>query len=309
METAPLYDLQDVPAGGQAFFSVTADGTKIRSAIWQGGDKGTVLLFPGRTEYIEKYGRMVSKLTARGLNVVVWDWRGQGLSDRPDGRTDRGDVGSFDDYQQDIASVLAIPEVAALAGPRYLFAHSMGGCIGLRALMNGLDVKAAVFSAPMWGLEGPTMAWTVLKAICKFGHTFGLDKNLAPGTKPTFYVQAAEFEGNELTNDADYYAYFRAQLANNPELGLGGPTIHWAVQAVNEMDALKNAPAPETPMLVFLGTEEAVVDSAAVKSRMPTIPNGTLEIVTDCKHEVWMETPEIQTHVWDLTDKFLAEIG
>jgi len=133
--------------------------------------------------------------------------------------------------------------------------------------------------------------------------------NLAPGTKPTYYVQANGFEGNELTNDADHYAYFRAQLANNPELGLGGPTIHWAVLAVNEVDALKVSPAPETPMLVFLGTEEDVVDATAIKSRVPTIPNGTLELLSGSKHEVWMETPEIQTQVWDITDKFLAKIS
>lgn len=305
---APLLDLQDVPVGGRAFFSTTTDGTRIRSAIWEGGEAGTVLLFPGRTEYIEKYGRVVSKLTARGMNVVVIDWRGQGLSDRTDGRTDRGYVECFSDYQSDIASVLALPEVGALAGPRYLFSHSMGGCIGLRALIEGLEVEAAVFSAPMWGLEGPAIARHVLGAVTAMGRPFGVHKSLVPGTKPTYYVQNAEFEGNELTSDPDHYAFFRAQLANNPELGLGGPTIQWAAHAIREMEALRHAPAPTTPMLVLLGSKEAVVKPESITSLVPRFPNATLMMLEGGKHECWMETPNLQTEIWDATDRFLASI-
>jgi len=44
--------------------------------------KGTVLLFPGRTEYIEKYGPAAADFLARGFATVVIDWRGQGLADR-----------------------------------------------------------------------------------------------------------------------------------------------------------------------------------------------------------------------------------
>lgn len=305
---APLLDLQDVPVGGRAFFSTTSDGTRVRSAIWEGGDSGTVLLFPGRTEYIEKYGRVVTRLMSRGLNVVVIDWRGQGLSDRTDGRTDRGYVECFSDYQDDLASVLAIPEVAALSGPRYLFSHSMGGCIAMRTLIEGLDIKAAVFSAPMWGLQGPAVARHVLGAVSAIGRPIGLHKALVPGTKPTYYVQRAEFEGNELTSDPDHYAFFRAQLADNPELGLGGPTIQWAAHAIREMAALRADPAPITRMLVFLGTNEAVVDPTAVTSFIPHLPNAELLMMEGGKHECWMETPALQDEIWDATDKFLASI-
>ena len=44
--------------------------------------KGTVCIFPGRTEFIEKYFEVVRDLRARGFAVAVLDWRGQGLSDR-----------------------------------------------------------------------------------------------------------------------------------------------------------------------------------------------------------------------------------
>jgi len=308
MIKAPLHDLLGVPQGGSARYVPTADGTNIRVAYWQGGERGTVLLFPGRTEYIEKYGRMVAKLQARGLNVVVLDWRGQGLSDRPDNRTDRGHVDHFHDYQQDVSAALSIPEIAELAGPRLLFGHSMGGCIGLRTLVDGLDLEAAVFSSPMWGLPGQKAAKHLLAVVNILGRPFGQHKNLVPGTKPGFYVSNFGFEGNELTNDADHYAMFRQHIAALPDLGLGGPTIHWAVEALREMDALFVADAPDVPVLTFLGTEENVVSAETIEKRVPRLPNGQLQVIDGGKHEIWMETPKIQSDVWDITDQFLDKI-
>ncbi|MEO1918563.1 MAG: alpha/beta hydrolase, partial [Paracoccaceae bacterium] len=183
MPAAPLYDLKDVPSGGNALFVTATDGTQIRVAFWKGGGRGTVLLFPGRTEYIEKYGRVISRLLERNLNVVVIDWRGQGLSDRPDNRLDRGYVANFIDYQQDIAAALAAPEIAALKGPRLLLSHSMGGCIGLRAMVDGLDIKAAIFSSPMWGFTEPLATVLLVKTL----DFIGLGKSLVPGMKPGFY--------------------------------------------------------------------------------------------------------------------------
>lgn len=308
MDAAPLFDFDDVPAGGKALFVSAKDGTHIRVAYWHGGERGTVYLLPGRTEYIEKYGRMVAKLQDRNLNVVLIDWRGQGLSYRYDGKREPGYVENFSKYQQDLQAAINTSEIKALPGPRLLFAHSMGGCIGLRALVNGLDVEGAVFSGPMWGLSASDKDKMLLKAVDILGRPFGKHKMLVPGQAPTYYAAVNPFEGNELTNDADHYAMFQSHLAAQPDLGLGGPTIHWAVEALKEMNSLTRANVPNLPILTFLGTEESIVDSEAVKSRAPSFSNAQFEIIKTSKHEIWMETPEVQEQVWDITDKFLAQI-
>lgn len=305
MRDAPLFtDLGGVPAGGRAVFVTASDGTKIRVAYWGGGDQ-TALLLPGRTEYIEKYGRMTQKLLDRGMNVVVIDLRGQGLSDRADGIATQGHVEEFLEYQQDVKAALAFPEIAALKGPLILFAHSMGGTIGLRAIIDGLEVKAAILSAPMWGIQNDTALRPLLGAATHIGKPFKIDKALAPGTKPTFYVLEQEFEGNNLTTDPEHFAMMKAQLRAHPELGLGGPTIRWASQAAKEMAFLRKVDVPDVPTLVLMGTNEGVIDAKAVLKRVPTLPNATLEIIEGGKHENWMETPDIQAKIWTLTDKFL----
>ncbi|MDX5351429.1 MAG: alpha/beta hydrolase, partial [Paracoccaceae bacterium] len=153
MTPAPFHaQVADGPPGAVSVW-VRAGGTRLRLAWWQAGGQGTVLLLPGRTECVEKYGRAAGDLVARGFSVITIDWRGQGLADRalPDPLV--GHVGDFAEYQQDLDAMIATARQAGLPEPFFLLAHSMGGCIGLRGLMRGLPVKAAVFSAPMWGIS------------------------------------------------------------------------------------------------------------------------------------------------------------
>ena len=108
MTAAPLFAEADGPAGGVAYWLTTVDQIRIRVAVW-GHDaaKGTVLLFPGRTEYVEKYGRAATDLLTRGYATVTVDWRGQGLADRLQPNAALGHVADFKDYQLDVDAVVA----------------------------------------------------------------------------------------------------------------------------------------------------------------------------------------------------------
>ena len=108
---APLFeDVASGPVGGMAHWLTTRDGKRIRVAHWlpEGTARGTVMLFPGRTEYIEKYGESVKEFTSRQFAGLSIDWRGQGLADRllPDPRI--GHVEQFTDFQHDVRSTLAV---------------------------------------------------------------------------------------------------------------------------------------------------------------------------------------------------------
>lgn len=155
MHAAPLFDdVAGGPEGGAAWWLTAADGVRIRVAAWTcEGPHGTVLLFPGRTEYIEKYGRAARDLAACGYATLVVDWRGQGLSDRITGDPMSGHVLHFSDYQHDVTAMTDAARRLDLPRPWHLLAHSMGGAIGLRAVMQGLEVKACAFSSPMWGIR------------------------------------------------------------------------------------------------------------------------------------------------------------
>ena len=223
LSAAPFYDdVAEGPDNGAAYWITTADGVRIRVGVWPlHGAKGTVLLFPGRTEYIEKYGRGAADLAARGYATVSIDWRGQGLADRLIQDPASGFVDKFTDYQIDIAAMLGVADALNMPGPRMLLAHSMGGCIGLRALMDGLPVNAAVFSAPMWGITMSNAMRPAAWAMSWASRKVGLGGTLAPGTTPQTYVLAEGFEGNNLTTDPDMYRYMQDQVGRTAESGMG----------------------------------------------------------------------------------------
>ena len=82
----------------------TRDGVSLRFARWAPppGRKGTVCLFQGRAEFIEKYFETVRDLRARGFAVATLDWRGQGLSDRALRNSRKGYVRDFSRYDIDL---------------------------------------------------------------------------------------------------------------------------------------------------------------------------------------------------------------
>ena len=111
-----------VPDGAVTGMLKTPDGVSIRFARWPppSGRKGTVCIFNGRTEFIEKYFEVARELHARGFAVATIDWRGQGLSERLLRDTRKGHVTNFAKYVIDLETFMR--EVVLPDCPPPLFA-------------------------------------------------------------------------------------------------------------------------------------------------------------------------------------------
>lgn len=300
MTPAPFRaDLAEAPPGARTVWMTGRDGVRLRLMVCSDGARATVLIFPGRTECAEKYGRVARDLWAAGLSSITIDWRGQGLSDRLLDDPLVGHVAQFSDYQTDVRAMLQAAEIARLPKPYFLLAHSMGGAIGLRALIQGLGVRAAAFSAPMWGLPiaGPllpaarAMGWAAVK--------LGKGGDHAPNTYHGCYLCDEPFAGNVLTSDPDGYAYMKRQVVEEPDLALGGPSYGWVYEAIKECDALAQAPRPTLPTLVGLGSHEKVVNPAAIHLMAATWPSARVQIVPGAEHELLVETEKRRSAFMD----------
>lgn len=308
---APLFtDIHPGPEGGMAHWVETSDGKRIRVGHWPlSGAKGTVLLFPGRTEYIEKYGPAASDLAARGLGTIAIDWRGQGLADRLLDDPRVGHVDAFSDYQKDVAAMLRAARALSLPRPFYMLAHSMGGCIGLRAVIEGLPVQAAAFTGPMWGVHIASHLRPVAAVLSQFMPRFGRGHLMPPGSKPEPYVLTADFDDNLLTTDAQMYDMMRDQITAHPELALGGPSFVWLREALAETNHLAGRAAPSMPCVAWLGSNERIVDVPRIHTRMADWNGGRLEIVEGGEHEVLMESDDLRRGVFDGIKKlFLGNV-
>jgi len=286
---APFFgDVAEGPKGVKAWWVQSEDGTRLRMALWPQGPKGTVLMLPGRTEYVEKYGRVAADLAAAGYGMVGFDWRGQGLADRPQHRRDMGHVVSFDEYRQDVTAFRAALAALEVPGPFFMIAHSMGGAIGLRALYDGLPVKAAAFSAPMWGIQMAPVLRAISSVVLRLAGPIGLGKAFAPTTGP---YEPMQFDDNPLTTDRDQFDYMERQTKAYPELALGGPSNLWLKAALAETEELMAKPPLDIPVASVFGTRERIVETSAIEDRMRTWPNGRLVKVAGGEHEVLMESP------------------
>jgi len=309
MEPAPLFkDISGGPGGGRAFWLTCEDGVRVRAAAWASGkQKGTVILFPGRTEYIEKYGHVAQDFAKRGFATMVIDWRGQGLADRLIANKMTGHVHKFSDYQMDVDAAFQAAEALSLPRPWHVLGHSMGGAIGLRAAMRGLPIVSCAFSGPMWGVElSLTMrpvAWT-LSWISRY---VGLGHYMTPTTSPQSYVFKEPFVTNKLSSDSDMYLYMINQVRAHPELGLGGPSLRWLYEALNECRVLSKMPSPNLPCYTFVGSEEDIVDSTRIHQRMASWPGGTLDIIQDGMHEIMMDTPDMRRDIFDRMCRFFEQ--
>ena len=168
----------------------------------------------------------------------------------------------------------------------------MGGCIGLRAVMEGLPVATCVFTGPMWGIRIANPVRPAAWALSWSSKRVGLGHLFAPGTGTGSYIATGAYEDNTLTTDPEMWDYMRRQVLAQPELQLGGPSMHWLHEALAECRALARRPSPDLPCLCFLGSNERIVDVARIHDRMARWPDAHLEIVEGGEHEVLMERPE-----------------
>ena len=298
---APLFtDIHPGPDPAQAYWAETSDGKRIRLGVWQvEGSKGTVLIFPGRTEYVEKYGLAAAEFAARGLSSIAIDWRGQGLADRMLDNPLTGQIDHFPDYQKDVAALMRAAPGLNLPRPYFLVAHSMGGSIGLRAVMEGLAVQAVAFSAPMWGIYIAPHMRLPAKLLSTWMPKFNQGHKLPIGTTSTPYPLTAPFEDNMLTTDAEMYDMMRDQFLAHPELQLGGPSYVWLREALAETRHLSQRAAPNLICTTFVGTNERIVDVPRIHDRMAGWKGGQLREVEGGEHEVLMEIPELRTPIFD----------
>lgn len=294
MRTAPFRsDLAEGPEQVRAVWARTDDEAQVRVVVWPvEGARGTILLFPGRTEYAEKYGRVARDLTTAGYAVATIDWRGQGFSDRLVEDRLLGHVLRFTDYQRDVAALVGVADAMGLPEPRLLIAHSMGGNIGLRALTEGLPVSRAAFSAPMWGIVIKPHMKPVAAVLPHVARLTRQHERYTPGNRPIVWDIETGFAENPLTSDPDHFAYLVRQIMSEEQFRLGGPSIHWLGEALKECRRLAVTTRPSLPVLSFIGSDETIVDNESIRRMHAAWHDADLRLVEGARHELMMEAPD-----------------
>ena len=280
----------------------TRDGVGVRFARWPPppGRKGTVCLFQGRAEFIEKYFETVRELRARGFAVATLDWRGQGLSDRLLDDARKGHVGDFSEYEADLDVFMAEVVLPDCPPPLFALGHSMGASVMLRIARQGRRwFDRIVLSTPMIELAGMRGSGMV-KIGAKAMRFAGLGTSYVPGGDAA--VQAAgPFIGNPLTSDPVRYARSKAVLEAEPGLGIGSPTIAWADAAYRVISDFADPTYPgqiRQPLMLVAAGRDEIVSTAAIEDFAARLRAGSHLIVAGAKHELMMEADRYRVQFW-----------
>jgi lysophospholipase len=266
-----------------------------------------VIVAPGRTEFIEKYFEVIRELQARGFAVFCIDWRGQGLSGREVENSLKGHFVTFDDPVNDLSTALKLC-AAKLPRPHIGLAHSMGGAILLRALQTRrIELDAAAFSAPMWGIQGLS---NTAKKYARFMVSLGAGGQFAPSVEKKW--KRENFKKNPVTNDRERHARCQGLITEEPRLALAGPTIGWVAAAADATEAFlqQNSLAHiRIPILVATAGEEQLVDNASHSVVAEQLPSATHITVAGAKHEILMERDDRRAEFWAAFDQLVERVA
>ncbi len=294
-----------MPAGGAARWSTTPDGARLRVFTWGEGRRGTVFLFNGRTEFVEKYFEVVGELRERGFSVVSLDWRGQGLSARmlPDRR--KGHIDDFSTFDRDLAHVMAGRRCGASTSCTCRPTAATSCCAPRRR--TGRCTRAA---CSLWGSAPATASTRANPARSTRGSRCGRGASYSPGGGPKAADETA-FADNILTHDEKRYALLQVLLRAEPELGLGSATVGWLHAAFRTI-ALTSARSwlaeIRTPVLICEATEDALIDGASLHRAVVGMPAGELAIMRGARHEILIETDPVRAQFWEVFDRFIGNL-
>lgn len=303
-----------VPSGAMTGIFKCPDGVRLRFARWEATRapvRGTVCVFHGRGEFIEKYFEVIADLRRRGFGVATMDWRGQGGSARMLSNHRKGYVRSYAEYERDLVQFMREVVLPACAPPYYGLAHSMGGHILLRHACQPRSLfERIVLSAPMVAIDRdrlgapPALARLYAETLGALG--FGSMYVRGGSDRP---LETVPFERNPLTSDPDRHLRNRAILDVAPGLGLGSPTVAWLRATLRSIKHVTQPDFPmrvQVPLLLFSAGADRIVSTAAIERLAQGLKVGAHVLIPGSRHEILQERDEIRQRFWAVFDAYLG---
>ncbi|MXO49874.1 alpha/beta fold hydrolase [Erythrobacter gaetbuli] len=308
-------DRRAIPAHANESVWTAADGHALRRIDWpgaQGSPRGSILFLPGRGDFYEKYLETLEEWHRAGWRVTAADWRGQAGSGRLGDDAVTGHVGDFSDWVDDLAHLWR-DWTAQTPGPHILAAHSMGGHIVMRALVDGAVLPdAVVLSAPMLGMSGPPLPLPLLHGVAKVMTKVG------EPTRPAWKWSEKPGEiparrRDLLTHDGERYADELWWREKRPELVMGPGSWGWVERAYASTRAIEASGAMEgidVPVLIVSTANDKLVSHAAAKRAAERLPRGELvEFGSEAHHEIFREVPAVRNRALDAVSEFLDRVA
>ena len=250
-----------------------------------------VVLVNGRAENLLKWTELAYDFYQQGYDVLVFEHRGQGYSQRLLKDREKGYIDEFRFYAEDMDKLISTVTTQFSYQHQYLLAHSMGALVSSYYLTNhNHQIKRAVFSAPFFAVptNNPMRDELLVNLMMLLGQ----------GSRYVFgksAYQPANLLSNKLSSCKVRMKWMNRINKLNPELRLGGPTFRWLHLCWKAIQGLaKILPRIEIPVLILQAEQEQIVNNKNLLKLNRTLPQGQHCEIPQAKHEILFERDEIR---------------
>ncbi|HVQ09172.1 MAG TPA: alpha/beta hydrolase [Allosphingosinicella sp.] len=266
--------------------------------------RGSLLFANGRGDFIEKYLEAFAHWHAGGWAITSFDWRGQGGSQ---GEGAEAAAASFDPMIDDLAAL--IEDWRAGPGPHVALAHSMGGHLLLRTLVERQPpLDAAVLIAPMMTVNSAPIPGGLAPDIADTIYRLGLGGVPIWPSSPGFNALGGRRQRN-LTASPERYEDELWWWAREPTFDLGLPNWSW-IRAAFRSGAAAFTPEKlarvDLPILIIGAEHDRLVSAPAIRRVAAQLPRAELEMMDDAAHEILRDADPVRLRALARIDAFLA---
>lgn len=312
METI-IFNRRAIPAGAVNRQEDAGDGWPLRTFEWPvevGVPRGTMLFQGGRGDIFEKYLEAFDHWHRRGWHIASFDWRGQGGSGRLAADPHVGHVEDFATWVDELAERFAALK-ARTPEPHVVVAHSMGGHIVLRALIERrIAPDAVVLVAPMLGLRSTPFSQRMAAWIARLMTRIGRPERPAwkANERPTLPGASRQ---KFLTHSIERYDDELWWKEQRPELILGPPSWQWlaaAYRSTLDSFAPGRLESVNVPILLLCAEDDQLVSPPATIEAASRLPDARLiRFGAESAHEILREADPVRERALGEIDRFLEE--
>lgn len=259
--------------------------------------KANIVISHGYTENLERYNEIIYYFLKNGYNVFGIEHRGHGRSGNL-GIADKSQINveDFGDYIDDFKKFM--DEIVMFnndAKKVFLFAHSMGGAIGVKFLEDYPEYfSGAVLSSPMLQVHTGKIPSFLANIVVKSAVTFGKGGDYVLGKTP--YIE--DYNVDEIgTSSINRYMYSEHIVVANEEFQKGGASYNWtneAFKVTKEITKYDNASKVEIPVLLFQAEDDTYVKPDGQNKFAKGAKNCEVKLIKNARHELYRERDEIQ---------------
>lgn len=256
-------------------------------------EKASIVMSHGYCEFTTKFAETMYYFYQMGYSVFIMEHRGHGFSAREVEGLYKVYVRRFEDYIEDFNQFIrtvVIPN--SLTEHLYLFAHSMGGGIGIRYLETYPQVfEKAVLSSPMIRLSAVEGNKWAAMLVCLLSYIPFLSKKYLPNHRD--YDHKFKYPHCSTMSKARY-EYQYSEREREIHYRTNGATLSWAREAFNVYKKiLKNAHLIKIPVILMQASLDTLVVGEAQDEFADMVPSCNLITYEECKHEIFNATDDI----------------